>query len=183
MTSKNCDSRCKSLAKSGKPCQAAPTAGGLCFFHANPNKASELGRKGGRSKRYSAGENAAPLPTLDSVLAVREASARVIADVYSGRLNPRIATSLASLLNLQLRAIETVELQQRVVKLERLLAGMDTEQDREGKSRPTTRRKLAFVPPPPSETKTSLDSIIDAGLVSTCSEPAQKEDILWSEPE
>jgi hypothetical protein len=57
---------------------------------------------------------------------VREASARLIADVYSGRLNPRIATSLAPLLNLQLRAIETVELQQRVVKLERLLADLDT---------------------------------------------------------
>lgn len=172
MTSKNRDSRCKARAKSGKPCQAAPTAGGLCYFHANPNKASELGRKGGRSKRYSAGENADPLPTLDSALAVREASERLIADVYSGKLHPKIASSLAPLLNLQLRAIETVDLQQRVVKLERLLAEMDTEQDRGGKWRPTRRRKLAFVPPPPSKPKTCLDSIIDAGLESTCSEPA-----------
>lgn len=183
MTSKNCDSRCKSRAKSGKPCQAAPTAGGLCFFHANPNKASELGRKGGRSKRYSAGENADPLPTLDSALAVREAGARLIADVYSGKLHPKIASGLAPLLNLQLRAIETVDLEQRVVKLERLLAEVDTKKDRVGKWRPTRRRKLAFVPPAPSKAKTSLDSIINAGLESTCSEPDETGGILSSEHE
>jgi hypothetical protein len=57
MTPKNRDSRCKAQAKSGKPCRAAATAGGLCFFHANPDKASELGRIGGRNKRHAAGEN------------------------------------------------------------------------------------------------------------------------------
>jgi hypothetical protein len=183
MTSKNFDSRCKSLARNGKPCRAAATDGGLCLFHANPNKASELGRKGGRSKRYSAGENADPLPALDSALAVREAGARLIADVYSGKLHPKIASGLAPLLNLQLRAIETVDLEQRVVKLEKLLAERDIEEHRAGKWGPTRRRKLAFVPPTPSKPKTSLDSIVDAGLVSTCSEPAENESILWREPE
>lgn len=47
MPPKNLDPRCKAQAKSGKRCGAAATAGGLCFFHANPNKASELGRIGG----------------------------------------------------------------------------------------------------------------------------------------
>jgi len=56
MTHKNFDSRCKAKAKSGKPCGAAATAGGLCF-HANPDKASELGRIGGRKNRHAPAEN------------------------------------------------------------------------------------------------------------------------------
>jgi hypothetical protein len=122
MTSKNSNSRCRARAKSGKPCRAAATRGGLCFFHANPNKASELGRVGGRSKRPSAAETVDPLPKLETAIAVRDAVARLIADTYAGRLQPRIASGLAPLLNLQLRAIETTDLERRIAKLEKLLA-------------------------------------------------------------
>lgn len=65
MSTKISDGRCKGRAKSGKACRAAATNGGLCFFHANPDKASELGRIGGRSNRHVAGETAYPLPRLD----------------------------------------------------------------------------------------------------------------------
>jgi hypothetical protein len=122
MTPRNPDLRCKARAKSGKRCGAAATAGGLCFFHANPNKASELGRIGGRNKRHAAGENVDPLPTLDNALAVRDTVARLVADVYAGRIHPRIATSLALLMNLQLRAIETADFEQRVADLEKRIA-------------------------------------------------------------
>ena len=125
------DSHCKAKAKSGKRCRAAATSGGLCFFHANPNKASELGRKGGRSKRICAAENAVPLPMLDNAVAVRDAVARLITEVHAGRLHPKVAASLAPLLNLQLRAIETTNLEQRIVRIEKLLAkseaGVETE--------------------------------------------------------
>ncbi len=59
------DHCCKGLAKSGNPCHAAATADGLCFFHANPNKASELGRKGGGSENQVVTEGLDPLPALD----------------------------------------------------------------------------------------------------------------------
>jgi hypothetical protein len=55
-----------------------------------------------------------PLPTLDNALAVRDTVARLVADVYAGRIHPRIATSLAPLMSLQLRAIETANFEQRV---------------------------------------------------------------------
>ncbi len=119
--------RCKAKTKSGKPCGAAATAGGLCFFHANPNKASELGRIGGRTNRHAAGGNGDPLPTLDNALAVRDTVARLIADVYAGKIHPRIASGLAPLLNLQLRAIETTDLEQRIAKLEKRPAETPTE--------------------------------------------------------
>ena len=123
MNSKSHDSRCKGTTKGGKPCRAAATEGGLCYFHANPSKAVELGRIGGRKNRHTGDEHADPLPDLNTAMAVRETTARLIADVYSGKMNPRTAAGLAPLLNLQLRAIETTDLERRLPPIEKELRG------------------------------------------------------------
>jgi hypothetical protein len=127
------DSRCRANTKGGSPCRAAATEGGLCFFHANPNKASELGRIGGQKNRHAAAEAAAALPTLDTALAVRDTVARLIDDIYAGKIHPRVAAGLAPLLNLQLRAIETSDLERRLAKLEKLLAKTEREEPLNGK--------------------------------------------------
>ena len=132
MTRKNLDSRCKSQNKRGEPCGAAATAGGLCFFHANPDKAFELGRIGGRNKRHSAAESVDPLPKLDTAIAVRDTVTRLIEEVYEGRLQHRVAASLGPLMNLQLRVIETTDLERRLEKVEKLLARAKAEDDRKG---------------------------------------------------
>ncbi len=95
---------CKSLAKTGKPCKAAPTEGGLCYFHANPNKASQLGRIGGRRKKNAKVPFAHPLLKLDSPFALRNAVAGLIDEVRSGELHPSKVPALASLMSLYLRA-------------------------------------------------------------------------------
>lgn len=61
------------------------------------------------------------LPNLDTAAAVRDAVNRLIRDVYSGTLDPRLASGLAPLLNLQLRAIGIAELERRIGELERQL--------------------------------------------------------------
>jgi hypothetical protein len=115
--------RCKAQNASGTPCQAAATPGGLCFFHANPNRAVELGRVGGRSKRSSlSSDTADPLPKLDTAIAVQNAVERVIAGLYAVTIQPRVAASLGPLLHLQLRAIEANALHVRLAKLEAQLA-------------------------------------------------------------
>jgi len=68
---------------------------------------------------------------LDNALAVRDTVARLIADVYAGRIHPRIASGLAPLLNLQLRAIETTDLEQRIARLEKRPAETPTEAELE----------------------------------------------------
>jgi hypothetical protein len=127
MSAKAFDPRCKAIAKSGKRCGAAAMEGGLCFFHTNPDKASELGRIGGRKNRHFRSEPADPLPTLDSAVAVRQTVARLVEDVYAGKVHPRTASGLASLLNLQLRAIETSDLERRLEHLEKRLADAGSE--------------------------------------------------------
>ncbi len=47
---------------------------------------------------------------------------RLIADVYAGKLHPKIAGGLAPLLQLQLRALDATDVEQRIAKLERLAA-------------------------------------------------------------
>jgi hypothetical protein len=118
MVTKRKENCCKGWTKAGNPCRAAATAGGLCFFHANPNKASELGRIGGKSTRYAAAEIGHPLPTLDNAIAVRDAVARLIPEVLAGKVHPRVAASVAPLMNLQLQVIKTADLELRLARLE-----------------------------------------------------------------
>ena len=125
----NFSRRCQGQTKAGKPCGAAATSGGLCFFHANPNKAAELGRIGGRKKSRLPAEVPGPFPRLDKVSAVQDAVEKLIADVYAGKLPPRVAAGLAPLLNLQLRAVEATNLERRLEKVENLLAKAEAEDD------------------------------------------------------
>ena len=87
--------------------------------------ASELGRLGGRSKRRALVEDAAPVPALDSVLAVRQTLERFVADAYAGRLHPRIATGLAALMNLQFRVVDATEMAAMEQRMEKIEAALD----------------------------------------------------------
>jgi hypothetical protein len=69
---------------------------------------------------------------VDNAIAVRDAAARLIADVYAGTLHPRIAAGLAPLMNLQLHAIKTADLEQRLTKLEKLLKLSEDTSDEPG---------------------------------------------------
>jgi hypothetical protein len=110
------DTRCKGVNKRGEPCRAAATAGGLCFFHANPNKAAELGRIGGRSKRSAAGENTDPIQLfLNDPIGVCDALGKIITDVLAGKIPPRVAASVVPFMRLQLLAFAAVdEMEKRV---------------------------------------------------------------------
>ena len=109
--------RCSGFTKAGKPCQAAATEGGLCFFHANPNKASELGRVGGTKRRKSGVENA-EAPEMKTALDLQNLVERLIADVWTRKLDPRTAGGLVPLLSLRLRTLEIFDLDVRLKKLE-----------------------------------------------------------------
>ncbi len=132
--------RCKAITKAGEPCRAAATAGGLCFFHANPNKAAECGRIGGRSKRRGANEDASPLPTLGCAEAVQYTVDRLVADIYTGKLDPRVAAGLAHLLSLQMRAIEATDLEGQIAYWKKRLVEVSPESEPMEKLREATKR-------------------------------------------
>ena len=99
---------CPAQTKLGKACRAAPTEGGLCYFHANPKKASELGRKGGSSRKRQLPSEASviPLPALNNVIDVGELTDRLIEEAYRGQLDPQSARGIVNLLGLKVRLLE-----------------------------------------------------------------------------
>ena len=136
MTRARDTSRCKAQTKAGKPCRAAAMGGGLCFFPANPNKASELGRIGGRKNRHTF-PNEEPLPALKTATAVREMVDRLISGVYSGTVDAKIASGLAPLLTIQLRAIGTADLERSVAELQKQLADVIVRQNNAMQPKPS----------------------------------------------
>ena len=85
--SKSSRKRCKGVTRSGTPCTAWAMEGGLCYFHGNPDKASELGKRGGRAKgsmgTLGAAEYVARRPIKD-VADVASLLADTINDLRSG---------------------------------------------------------------------------------------------------
>jgi hypothetical protein len=58
---------------------------------------------------------------VSSPMAIRDTVARLISDVCAGKLHPRIAAGLATLMHLQLRVLEKTEIEKHLGKLERLM--------------------------------------------------------------
>lgn len=63
-----------------------------------------------------------PLTADTGVTAVRDTVNRLITDVYTGKLHPRIAAGLAPLRHLQFKALQQTELEQRIAKVKKNLA-------------------------------------------------------------
>jgi hypothetical protein len=73
--------------------------GGLCYFHANPNKASELGQRRGKAKGPKVTADtveyvARPLKTVDDVTNLL---ADTINDLRSGTIDSRLANTVGYL--------------------------------------------------------------------------------------
>jgi len=111
---------CRANTRAGTPCRAPAGPEGLCFFHANPDKAHVLGQVGGRKNRHQLPEppSAGPLNAADLSNILAEA----IRDVRSKKITPRAASAISQLCNSLHRVTPTAELEARVARLEHQLA-------------------------------------------------------------
>jgi hypothetical protein len=113
--------RCKALTKSGQPCGAAPTRTGLCFFHGDPNKASVLGRIGGKRNRPPKGENAHPVLKLNGAASASERLELLYHEVETGSIRPPVANVLIKLTDLQVRVQEKTVIEDQIANLQEQL--------------------------------------------------------------
>jgi hypothetical protein len=92
----------------------------MCALHAHPERAAELGRKGGRARRYAIDfdQELPTLPPPKSAAEIRDVLGRMIADLYGRRIDPKIANTVAYVANVQLRAFEVADLERRLKMLE-----------------------------------------------------------------
>jgi hypothetical protein len=103
--------------------------GGLCYFHANPDKASELGKRGGRAKGPNASLGAAaeyiahPLKSVDDVTKLL---ADTINDLRSGTIDSRLANTVRFLATGMLKALQQGDLEGRLRAMEAVLSSNTT---------------------------------------------------------
>ena len=111
--------KCQAKTKAGGPC-AAPVAhgGNYCALHADPERAAQLGRKGGAKNRRvyepNEWEGSAPQNASD----VKNLLADAMAEIRRGRMDPKLGTTLGYLGTSLLKAIETSDIEERLEKLE-----------------------------------------------------------------
>ena len=97
--------QCKATSASGDRCKAKPHRDDLCFFHSDPKKAAELGRKGGRANRhnYETQQEVVPPETVGDV---KRMLAQTMAKVLAGQIAPKLGTTIAYMGIALLRAYE-----------------------------------------------------------------------------
>jgi hypothetical protein len=112
------DARCKAIAKSGKPCRAAATESGSCFFHAHPNKAAELGSIGGKRNRRPGAASADPLPPMDCAKTIIENLDRIYNEVRTGAIAPKVATTLLHVITAKERFTDKMVIERQMAAMQ-----------------------------------------------------------------
>ena len=110
---------CQAKTKAGGPCAAPAIRGGTYrALHADPERAAQLGRKGGAKHRrvYEGGEWEGSPP--QNACDVKNLLAEVMAEIRAGRMDPKLGTTLGYLGTSLLKAIETSDIEERLEKLE-----------------------------------------------------------------
>lgn len=110
------------------PVALQPPRPAFVTFIGNPKKASELGRIGGsRTKRILPTKVVGALPELKTAKDVQEVNARLLSEMYSGNLDPRVVNVAARQLDLSLRAIQGIELEEEIASFKRQVEDLKKE--------------------------------------------------------
>lgn len=111
--------RCRKRNRNGKACGAPAGPSGLCAIHADPDRARELGAKGGRGNRHASPDPPdEPLSPPKDALEVKLALGRIMADVHNGNLETRKATTAVYAATAFMKALENSDLESRIKALE-----------------------------------------------------------------
>jgi len=109
---------CKAMTASGHRCKAKPHKDGLCFFHSDPQRAAELGRKGGRRRAAFKLDELREFEAPRTAAGLRDLLAQSIIEIRTGMLDPKLANSISYLGTGFLRALEVSDLEARLLALE-----------------------------------------------------------------
>jgi hypothetical protein len=112
--------QCKSKTRHGSRCKArALVDEDNCAFHRHPGLAAELGSKGGRGRAVYSVDVLKQFDAPRTAADLRDLLAQSIVEIRGGKLDPKLANSISYLGMGFLRALETSDLESRLVALER----------------------------------------------------------------
>jgi hypothetical protein len=110
--------RCKAVTRYGERCKCAPVHGTkFCLLHTG-DTASRMGTKGGRRRAIYNPDGLEPFTRPQNAGEMQMLLAQTIVEVRSGKMDPRVANTIAYLGTAFLSALETWELENRVQALE-----------------------------------------------------------------
>lgn len=116
------ESTCRAKSRSGAQCKARVVTDGLCAFHADPALAAKLGRKSGAARRGASTDLSLDVQPPTNASEVRELLGKTIAELLGRRLEPRMASAVAYLSGVFLKAVEVSSIEDRLTKLEEAAA-------------------------------------------------------------
>lgn len=116
---------CSAKTKKGTRCQARAIAGSsLCAFHANPDRAAELGRIGGRKNRHFVETEVVNVTPPSTPEEVKNLLSQAMADVRARKLEPGVASTITYMASVLLKAMDDTDTHRRLSRLEgRVLEG------------------------------------------------------------
>src|ERR1039457_5004744 len=111
--------KCQAKTKAGRQCAAPAIRGSACCaLHSDPNRAAELGRKGGARNRKVYDGDADNVSVPESAGDVKRMLAETMADIRAGKMDPKLGSTLGYLGMSLLRAFEVADFEQRLERLE-----------------------------------------------------------------
>ena len=119
---------CSAKTKRGTLCRAAALVGSqFCALHADPDRAAELGRMGGRKNRHYVETEEVTISPPSTPEEIKSMLSQAMVDVRARKLDPRIGSALTYMAGAFLKAFETSEVYQR---LERVVKEMQAKADK-----------------------------------------------------
>jgi len=112
--------QCQKRKRDGKRCEARALSGRRwCAFHADPSRASKLGRRGGRRRAVRCPQELKVFDPPKSAADLRDLLSQSIIELRTGTLDPKLANSISYLGTGFLKAIEASETESRLDAIER----------------------------------------------------------------
>jgi general stress protein YciG len=111
--------KCRAKTRAGRKCAAPAVRGGIyCALHNDPQRAAELGRRGGAKGRKVYESTDREIPAPQTACDVKNLLAEVMAEIRAGKMDPKLGTTLGYLGTSLLKAIEISDIEERLEKLE-----------------------------------------------------------------
>ena len=96
-------------------------ANGFCSIHSDPERASELGRKSGASRRNAASSDVFLVPPPRSAVDLNRALAQIFSKVCSGQVDPGVGKALSYIASVLVKTIELSDHEIRLRAMEHVL--------------------------------------------------------------
>jgi len=160
--------QCVAKTKTGESCRAPAGPDGLCFLHANPNRARTLGQLGGLGNRRASGIDL-QIPDDIGLADLRKLVVETIRQYASGELKTHDVRALVPLYNSLGRIIPAADLENRVVALESGLADQ---------TRKLTSQQNSMPPPTTETVSANGDRAPEAHTDSPDADPPDGQDLV-----